>query len=177
MKALGLAGIAAGSFALALPLITPETVEAGAKAIRAATSLPLPGVSEPARAQVSDQALYLIRSTLLALEGANRTGNYSVLRESATTEFQRRNSAADLGMIFADLRRRGIDLTPAAVAMPNLKTPSVPDAQGRLRLSGDVVAIPNPVVFDLVFIAVDGHWRLDGIAINAAAQPVAQRGG
>jgi hypothetical protein len=49
-----------------------------------------------------EQALYLIRSTLLTLNDANRSGNYTVLRELAAPDFQVKNSAADLGVIFAD---------------------------------------------------------------------------
>ena len=56
-----------------------------------------------------DQALYLIRSTLLTLNDANRTGNYTVLRDLASPDFQAKNSAADLSEIFTDLRRRHFD--------------------------------------------------------------------
>jgi hypothetical protein len=42
-----------------------------------------------------EQALYLIRSTLLTLNDANRSGNYTVLRDLATPDFQARNTAAD----------------------------------------------------------------------------------
>jgi hypothetical protein len=42
-----------------------------------------------------EQALYLIRSTLLTLNDANRTGNYTVLHDLASPEFQARNTAAD----------------------------------------------------------------------------------
>ncbi|WP_370157515.1 hypothetical protein [Bradyrhizobium ottawaense] len=52
-----------------------------------------------------EQALYLIRSTLLTLNDANRTGNYTVLRDLAAPDFQARNTAADLALNFLDLRR------------------------------------------------------------------------
>ncbi|XUJ36695.1 hypothetical protein ACQ5SK_19580 [Bradyrhizobium japonicum] len=48
-----------------------------------------------------EQALYLIRSTLLSLNDANRTGNYTVLRDLAAPDFQARNAAADLGLNFS----------------------------------------------------------------------------
>lgn len=57
-----------------------------------------------------EQALYLIRSVLLTLNDANRSGNYTVLRDLAAPDFQARNTAADLGQIFADLRQRKFDL-------------------------------------------------------------------
>src|SRR5882672_4896985 len=54
----------------------------------------------------SNQALYLVRSTLLTLNDANHSGNYTVLHDLAAPDFQARNSAADLAQSFADLRRR-----------------------------------------------------------------------
>jgi hypothetical protein len=47
-----------------------------------------------------EQAFYLIRSTLLTLNDANRSGNYSVLRDLAAPDFQAKNSAADLADSF-----------------------------------------------------------------------------
>jgi hypothetical protein len=54
----------------------------------------------------TEQALYLVRSTLLTLNDANLSGNYSVLRDLAAPDFQARNTAADLAQTFSDLRRR-----------------------------------------------------------------------
>jgi hypothetical protein len=65
-------------------------------------------VPEPALPAI-EQVLYLIRSTLLALNDANRSGNYSVLRDLAAPDFQAHNTSADLAQIFADLRRRNFD--------------------------------------------------------------------
>jgi hypothetical protein len=66
---------------------------------------------QPAMPVTTEQALYLIRSTLLTLNDANRSGNYTVLRDLAAPDFQARNTAADLSQIFSDLRRRNFDLT------------------------------------------------------------------
>ncbi len=60
-----------------------------------------------------EQALYLIRSTLITLNDANRSGNYTVLRDLASPEFQGNNTAADLSQIFADLRKR------TSISMPS----------------------------------------------------------
>jgi hypothetical protein len=81
------------------------------------------------------QALYLIRSTLLTLNDANRSGNYSVLRDLAAPDFRARNTAADLAAIFADLRARRFDLFAVAIEAPQLAaTPSIgPDRMLRLR--------------------------------------------
>jgi hypothetical protein len=120
---------------------------------------------EPA---VPDAALLLIliRSTLLAVNQANLTGNYTVLRDLGTPDFQRTNSSAHLTDIFKDLRSRNIDLGPIAVLDAKLvRQPSI-NANGQLRLSGFFPSRPEQVNFDLAFQMIDGRWRLYGIALN-----------
>ena len=75
--------------------------------------------AQPSLPVTLEQALYLIRSTLLTLNDANRTGNYTVLRDLAAPDFQARNTAADLGLNFLDLRRRNFDLYGAALLRRN----------------------------------------------------------
>jgi hypothetical protein len=124
-----------------------------------------------------EQTLYLIRSSLLTLNDANRSGNYTVLRDLAAPDFQARNSAADLAQIFASLRRRNFDLFAAAVIAPQLTAAPVRDANGRLRLTGYFPTRPLQINFDLMFQVVGGQWRLLGIAVatpEAAPSPQAQ---
>jgi len=122
----------------------------------------------PQGTQVLDtnQLVILIRSTLLAVNHANLTGNYSVLRDLGTPGFQQSNTAATLAEIFKDLRDRNLDLGPIALIDAKLrKEPSV-DAKGRLRLTGFFPSRPEQVNFDLNFYYRNGRWRLDGIALN-----------
>jgi hypothetical protein len=113
-----------------------------------------------------EQALYLIRSTLLALNDANRSGNYTVLRDLAAPGFQVKNSAADLGLIFSDLRRRHVDLFAVALMAPQLAAPPSLDGNGMLRLSGHFPTQPLQIKFDLLFHNVDRNWRLFGISVQ-----------
>src|SRR5262245_26200342 len=65
----------------------------------------------PKPAQIDrNGVLILIRETLLALDQANKTGNYTVLRDLGSPDFQA-NSAAQLAEIFAQQRRDNIDLS------------------------------------------------------------------
>ena len=74
----------------------------------------------PKPAQIDrNGVLILIRSTLLALDQANKTGNYTVLRDIGAPGFQT-NSAARLGEIFAKLRNDNLDLSGVAVIDPQL---------------------------------------------------------
>ena len=121
-----------------------------------------------------EQALYLIRSTLLALNDANRTGNYTVLRDLASPDFQARNSAADLSENFSDLRRRHFDLFSVALAAPKLSAAPALDNNGMLRLTGIFPTRPSQINFDLLFQNTGGQWRLFGISVatpQVAAPP------
>src|SRR5262245_2055988 len=74
----------------------------------------------PKPAQIDrNGVLILIRETLLALDQANKTGNYTVLRDLGSPEFQA-NTAARLAEIFAQQRKDNIDLSGVAVIDPQL---------------------------------------------------------
>ncbi len=130
-----------------------------------------------------EQALYLIRSTLLTLNDANRSGNYSVLRDLASPDFQARNTAADLALGFTDLRRRNFDLFAVALAAPQLSTPPYLDPNKMLRLTGFFPTRPLQINFDLTFQNVGNQWRPFGISVatpqapaeTAAAPPAAKK--
>src|SRR5712692_1755052 len=126
---------------------------------------------QPAMPVSTEQALYLIRSSLLTLNDANRSGNYTVLRDLATPDFQARNTAADLAQIFTDLRRRNFDLYGAALLAPQLTAAPALDAEKRLRLTGFFPTRPQRINFDLSFQVVGEQWRLFGIAIATPEAP------
>lgn len=112
-----------------------------------------------------EQTLYLIRSSLLTLNDANRSGNYSVLRDLAAPDFQAKNSAADLAMIFSDLRARKVDLFAVALVAPKLSAPPALDANKMLRLTGSFPTTPLRIDFDLRFQNVGGFWLLYGVSV------------
>jgi hypothetical protein len=128
---------------------------------------------QPAMPVTTEQALYLIRSTLLTLNDANRSGNYTVLRDLAAPDFQARNTAADLSQIFSDLRRRNFDLYGAALLAPQLTAVPARDQRGFLHLTGYFPTRPQQINFDLLFQDVANQWRLFGIAVNTPDAPIA----
>lgn len=135
----------------------------------ASKSAPQPA-QQPAPPGV-EQVLYLIRSTLLTLNDANRSGNYTVLRDLAAPDFQARNTAADLASIFTDLRRRNFDLFAVALTAPQLTASPAIDANRLLRLTGLFPTRPLQINFDLVFEVVNGRWSLDGISVATPEAP------
>jgi hypothetical protein len=130
---------------------------------------------QPAMPVTTEQALYLIRSTLLTLNDANRSGNYTVLRDLAAPDFQARNTAADLSQSFSDLRRRNFDLYGAALLSPQLTAVPALDQRGFLHLAGYFPTKPQQINFDLLFQNVANQWRLYGISIATPDAPSAGR--
>jgi hypothetical protein len=122
---------------------------------------------EQASGQVPDayKLNMLIRTTLIALNQANQTGNYSVLRDLGTPQFQALNSDAHLGEIFAALRNRKLDLSPLLFFDPKLiREPAL--QSGLLRLTGYIPTDPERILFDMGFERVGDQWRLSAIVID-----------
>ena len=115
--------------------------------------------------------LILIRSALTALNQADLTGNYSVLRDLAAPGFQQASDPAKLAQVFADLRNRKIDLGPITVVPPKLTQPAFITDQGLLRITGFFPTKPEQVNFDLLFQQVNGQWRLFGISVKTNTSP------
>ena len=129
--------------------------------------------TQPATPVSLEQALYLIRSTLLTLNDANRSGNYTVLRDLASPDFQANNTAADLSQIFADLRKRNIDLHVVAITAPQLSTPPYIDNNKMLRLTGFFPTKPlqiNPGSL-LVKIATSGTPSAAARCVSPVSTP------
>lgn len=111
----------------------------------------------------------LIRTTLIALSQANQTGNYSVLRDLGTPQFQAVNTDARLGEIFAALRQRNLDLSPVLFFEPKLIRPPAVQDNGILRMTGFLDTKPERVLFDMGFESVQGQWRLSAIVVDIKA--------
>jgi hypothetical protein len=125
-----------------------------------------PPAQAPKPAQIDrNGVLMLVRSTLLALDHANKTGNYTVLRDIGAPGFQS-NSAARLGEIFAKLRNDNLDLSGVAVLDPQLSLLPQIEANGLMHMTGFFPSVPTQVNFDLLFAPVNGQWRLFGISVS-----------
>lgn len=176
-KTYGVPLLAALFLALAVAAASAQgwqtNTEKPAKAAPSAPARPVKTSAPVASAtQVSPQALYLVRSTLLSLADANRSGNYSVLRDLASPAFAERNTAADLAQTFAAIRTAKVDLAAAALIEPVLDGAPLLE-EGRLRLKGVVPAKPQVILFDLSFEAVAGTWRLFSLSVAARSATAA----
>jgi hypothetical protein len=135
-----------------------------------ASAAEAPGHAEQQQRKLTvpgDQALaIMIKTTLIAFNDANRTGNYSVLRDLAAPSFREANTSAQLAEIFQGARHSNLDLAPIVLFQPQLVRKPVID-RGLLQLSGYFATRPEQVQFDLAFQEVDGYWRLFGIHVTA----------
>ena len=113
------------------------------------------------------QLVTLIKSTIMALQHANQTGNYSVLRDLGSPVFRERFDQAQLTAIFSSLRSRGVNLSPILFLAPNLtRQPEITEGR-QLRIVGDFPTQPLKIQYEMLFLQIDGVWRIDGMAVDA----------
>ncbi len=112
--------------------------------------------------------LKLLWGTMAAVDHANRTGNYSVLRDLGSTGFQTTNNPATLAAAFADLRAQAVDISDTLVVSPTYEIEPTMIAPDMLRMRGRFKLRPRAIGFDLIFQWSKG-WRLHGIAVQPLA--------
>ncbi|MDQ3140006.1 MAG: hypothetical protein M3Q15_04710, partial [Pseudomonadota bacterium] len=127
---------------------------------------------------VPDQATLtkLLWSSMAAVDQANKTGNYSVLRDLGSQGFQTYNNAATLAATFADIRTRQIDLSDTLLVAPTYEFAPTMVGPGLLRMRGRFALRPTAIGFDFIY-EWNAGWRLHGVSImpfdmpRAAANP------
>ncbi|QDM15431.1 hypothetical protein FNL55_05070 [Tardiphaga sp. vice352] len=143
---------------------TKEPVEAIARTAKA---------TEPPRllAPDNDGLAILAHNSLIALNHANLTGNYSVLRDLAAPGFQKLNSTKQLAATFANMRTNGVNLSPIVLYQPKFIGSPEFDGKGFLHIRGYYETQPLQVHFSLVFTPVAAVWRLFEISVWMAVLP------
>ncbi|MCP3446995.1 hypothetical protein [Bradyrhizobium sp. CCGUVB14] len=173
--------LGAGLGLLVLGLLVLGLVVADAVTTSAQQTPPQPHQAAPPQQQPAAKpanidrngVLMLIRSTLLAVDQANKTGNYTVLRDLGAPGFQV-NTAARLAEIFAKHRGDKLDLSGVAVIDPQLSLLPQIEPNGLLHMAGFFPSVPSQVNFELLFAPVDGQWRVFGVSLSVGqSAPVA----
>lgn len=153
-------GIALGALLLAVP-----AAPIASPALSQASGTP-DKKAQPKPAQIDrNGVLILTRSVLLALDQANKTGNYTVLRDLGSPNFQA-NSAAGLGDIFAAQRKQALDFSAVAVLEPQLTLLPQIEPNGMLHMAGFFPSAPLQVNFELLFEPVSRQWKIFGVSVN-----------
>lgn len=164
-------------------LAQSKATKPAAKSDKSKTQIPKPSNMAAPRIVVpsAENILILIRSTLLSLNQAMETGNYTVLRDLASPAFREANSAGKLYQLFANLGAQRISLAAVAILTPKLSQTPYIDPNGRLYIQGFFPGEPVRLDFDLVFEPIGNQWRLLGLRVNpvksAAIPPVAEASG
>jgi hypothetical protein len=110
---------------------------------------------------------------MIALDNANRTGDYSILHALGAPGFQASNSVGSLYDTFRNFRDTQTDLGRSILVEPAYYLPRTIDSKGLLRLRGGFETRPMAIRFDLMFQQVDGAWRL--LAISVIEDPASNR--
>lgn len=109
--------------------------------------------------------LLMIRTNIIAVDQANKTNNYTVLRTLAGPGLQAL-APEKLAEHFADMRSKQIDLAPTVVVSPQLTQAPVISPEGVLQIVGYFPTQPLQVQFQIAMQPVAGFWRLAGMTIN-----------
>ena len=108
----------------------------------------------------------LVRSTMIALNHANSTGNYTVLRDLGAPSFRNANTSARLAVIFSKIRKKNLELRPLLVVDPVFAPPPGFDKRGLLRLRGYFPTRPERINFNLSYQVVAKRWRLFSVSVG-----------
>ena len=119
----------------------------------------------------SDRALEaLVKSSLLTLNDANVTGNYSVLHAKLSKPFRQQFSPEKLKETFREFSQGNADFDIIAAMPPTYAPRPVVDEDGKLVVKGGFPTEPSPLLFELEFIPSDGEWKLIRIHVKLGSK-------
>jgi hypothetical protein len=119
----------------------------------------------------AEQLVALVRNVLLAVNDANLTGNYTVLRDLSAPDSQGLNTPERLEESFRPIRQQGTDFSIVAVATPRFVQLPAFTPQGYLRVNGEFISSPR-ITFDIFLQHVEGRWRPYAIGVGVVPVPV-----
>jgi hypothetical protein len=114
----------------------------------------------------TEAAVHEVRSVLSTLNDANRSGNYSVLRDLAASEFKDEHSVDDLGRAFARLRESGTELSFVNRTAPEFNSSSLIESDGSMKLEGRFRGPAEDLEFAMTFVEQEGRWRLRTLDVS-----------
>lgn len=159
---------------LLVPGLRAPAVFLAAAAVFAVPAVAFAQAQQPAtRPAISSQPVpselelaKLVWSTMAMVDHANRSGNYSVLRDTSASGFQIQNDPARLGEIFAPIRALRVDLSNALIVAPTYTAGPVLLQPDVFRVQGLFALRPTPIFFDFYFQWEQGRWKLYGISVQ-----------
>lgn len=158
-------------FGFALLWATAVIVGAGGVLLASHLEIGLPtqfmraGAVAPAAIIEPEEAVSLVRRSLLRLDDAIRTGNYAVFRATASPAFQTNNSEQDLATIFSWVRDSNMSLAAASDLRSSALQPAALEQDRHLMLRGVLADSDQTLNFDLLYEPESDGWCLFGVAI------------
>lgn len=149
------------------PLLSQPPTTAAPVQIAPAASVP----SDPPPRPSTEELISLVRNVLLAVNDANLTGNYTVLRDLSAPDAQGLNTPERLEESFRPIRQQGTDFSIVAVATPQFVQLPTFTPQGYLRVNGEFISSPR-ITFDIFLQHVAGRWRPYAIGVGVVPVPV-----
>jgi hypothetical protein len=110
----------------------------------------------------------LVKNAVAAVNHANITGNYTVVRDLGTEAFRKKNSAAELAKIFAVYRDNHFDLSPILTSQPQFTQPPGERQPGRLQLVGYFPTQPQAVQFAITYGRTSTGWGIEELSLGVA---------
>lgn len=108
----------------------------------------------------------LIKASLLTLNDANVTGNYTILHAKLSKPFREQFSADRLKQSFREFADKKTDWEAVAAMSPVPTRNSHIDKDGTLILRGYFDAGSRHVVYELDFIPSEGEWKPSNLSVH-----------
>ncbi len=113
-----------------------------------------------------DMAVSLIYETIIAVNNASQTSNFSVLRALGAPEFQAKYKTEDLDQTFRGLRQKNIDLRPVVLLKPVIQKSQYLPSKKLFRLRGFMPTHPIRLGFEIHYQYVEKRWRLYALSFD-----------
>jgi hypothetical protein len=141
-------------------------------ALGAALLLPAPAAAEDKIPAPLAQEV-LIKTSLLTLNDANVTGNYTVLHAKLAKPVREQFNPDKLKQAFKEFADQKIDFEIVAAKAPIATKDARIDERGALQLRGYFDAAPSRVTYELDFIPSEGEWK--PLKLNVDFKPASEK--
>lgn len=111
-------------------------------------------------------AYSLIFEIIIAVNNANLTENYSVLRGLGAPDFQKKYDEEELDQLFAPLRQQKINLRQVVLVKPIITKSQYQPVKKLFRLKGHLPTTPVAAHFEIQFQYFQNRWRLYALNLN-----------
>lgn len=113
-------------------------------------------------------AYSLIYETVITVNNATATGNYSVLHAKGSQDFQSRYQIEDLKKILSGLKKKNVDLKPVVLLKPEIVKSEYRPSKKIFRLKGHMPTRPVQMNFDFYYKHSGGEWRIYALNLDFA---------